>query len=138
MAKQLIDGAIEYADGTPATASQMAKDVSMFLAWASEPDSDDRKRVGLKWVIAVVAMVALTGYYKRFRCVVVYRRGLPRAAVYLLMATLMCGAAGACFCASLWCTVRGQHNCRCVSPPSFAGGRQLRTGESHTPRTRRS
>jgi len=68
MGKQLIDGAIEYADGTPATASQMAKDVSVFLAWASEPDSDERKRAGLKWIVAVAAMVALTGYYKRFRC----------------------------------------------------------------------
>ena len=67
MPKQLIDGALDYPDGTPATASQMAKDVSVFLAWASEPDSDDRKRAGLKWILGLTAMVALTGYYKRFR-----------------------------------------------------------------------
>ncbi len=38
MPKQLIDGAVDYPDGTPATESQMAKDVSVFLAWAAEPD----------------------------------------------------------------------------------------------------
>lgn len=43
MEVQLFDGKVEYADGTPATASQMAKDVSTFLAWAAEPEHDDRK-----------------------------------------------------------------------------------------------
>ena len=34
----LYDGSVEYEDGTPATASQMAKDVTTFLQWSSEPE----------------------------------------------------------------------------------------------------
>ncbi|NWZ98152.1 CY1 protein, partial [Nesospiza acunhae] len=34
--------------GTPATMSQIAKDVCTFLRWAAEPEHDHRKRMGLK------------------------------------------------------------------------------------------
>ena len=40
MPQPLMDGSIEYEDGTEATMSQMAKDVSVFLAWAAEPELD--------------------------------------------------------------------------------------------------
>lgn len=40
--------AIEYSDETPATASQLAKDVCTFLKWASEPEHDTRKQMALK------------------------------------------------------------------------------------------
>jgi ubiquinol-cytochrome c reductase cytochrome c1 subunit len=43
MGRQLQDGQVEYEDGTPATTSQMAKDISVFLAFASEPEHDFRK-----------------------------------------------------------------------------------------------
>jgi hypothetical protein len=33
----LFDGVVEYEDGTPATTSQMAKDVVEFLNWSAEP-----------------------------------------------------------------------------------------------------
>jgi ubiquinol-cytochrome c reductase cytochrome c1 subunit len=42
------DGLVEYEDGTPCTRSQMAKDVVVFLTWASEPTHDERKVLGLK------------------------------------------------------------------------------------------
>ena len=47
MGRVLFDDLVEYEDGTPATTSQMAKDVSTFLNWASEPEHDDRKKNGV-------------------------------------------------------------------------------------------
>jgi ubiquinol-cytochrome c reductase cytochrome c1 subunit len=67
MPKQLEDGQVDYEDGTPATETQMAKDVACFLQWAAEPEHDERKKGGLQFMIAIVAVLALTGYYKRFR-----------------------------------------------------------------------
>jgi len=67
MAQQIYDDGVEYEDGTPATASQMAHDVTVFLAWAAEPEHDDRKRMGFKWVVGLGLMFAITGWYKRFR-----------------------------------------------------------------------
>lgn len=51
MAQALYNEVIEYSDGTPATASQLAKDVSTFLKWAAEPEHDTRKL----WTIKVKA-----------------------------------------------------------------------------------
>jgi len=34
--------------GTPATASQLAKDVVTFLCWTAEPEGDERKRLWIK------------------------------------------------------------------------------------------
>jgi len=67
MAKQLVDGQVEYEDGTPGTETQMAKDVSAFLAWAAEPEHDERKRSGMQWLFAIGVGLVLSAYYKRFR-----------------------------------------------------------------------
>ena len=50
MPKMLMDGGAEYEDDTPATESQLAKDVVTFLSWAAEPEMDDRKLVS--WPLA--------------------------------------------------------------------------------------
>ena len=39
---------VTYADGTPATVDQMARDVVEFLAWAAEPKLEERKGMGIK------------------------------------------------------------------------------------------
>jgi ubiquinol-cytochrome c reductase cytochrome c1 subunit len=67
MPKMLNDGGVEYDDGTPATEAQQAKDVVTFLSWAAEPEMDERKLMGTKW-IAVLSLVFLTTvYYKRWK-----------------------------------------------------------------------
>ena len=43
------------------------KDIAAFLAWTAEPEHDDRKLSGLQWMFAIVAGLAITGFYKRFR-----------------------------------------------------------------------
>lgn len=48
MPQQLYDEGIEYKDGTPATLSQQAKDVSTFLRWTAEPYHDTRKLYAMK------------------------------------------------------------------------------------------
>ncbi len=59
------DGLIEYADGTPATISQMASDVTTFLAWTAEPELEDRKKLGVKVLIFLVLLTAMLLAVKR-------------------------------------------------------------------------
>jgi Cytochrome c1 len=51
MAPPLAEGLVTYSDGTPATVEQMAHDVVTFLAWVSEPELEERKRLGIKVLI---------------------------------------------------------------------------------------
>lgn len=67
MGRVLFDGLVEYEDGTPATTTQMAKDVTSFLNWAAEPEHDDRKRAGLKAVIILSSLWALSVWVKRWK-----------------------------------------------------------------------
>lgn len=55
----LSDDLIEYADGTPATVEQMAKDVSAFLMWAAEPKMIERKEAGVRNFLFLVVLAAL-------------------------------------------------------------------------------
>jgi ubiquinol-cytochrome c reductase cytochrome c1 subunit len=82
MGKQLVDDQVEYEDGTPATEGQMAKDIAAFLAWAAEPEHDDRKRGGLQWMVAIAAAIAITGFYKRFRWSIFKTRKISQTTKY--------------------------------------------------------
>ncbi|KAF8739143.1 Cytochrome C1 family, partial [Rhizoctonia solani] len=77
MARVLFDGLVEYDDGTPATTSQMAKDVVTFLSWAAEPEHDERKKMGLQAVILLSSMLAISVYIKRFKWSVIKTRKIP-------------------------------------------------------------
>jgi ubiquinol-cytochrome c reductase cytochrome c1 subunit len=67
MPKMLVDGGTDYDDGTAATEGQQAKDVTTFLAWAAEPEADERKLAGAKWVLVLAAVWATALYYKRWK-----------------------------------------------------------------------
>ena len=66
MARVLYDGLVEYEDGTPATSSQMAKDVVEFLNWAAEPEMDQRKKMGWATLTITAALFALSVWVKRY------------------------------------------------------------------------
>lgn len=58
MAQPLIDEGVEFADGTLATVSQQAEDVTAFLVWAAEPEMEARKQMGIS---ALLFLLVLTG-----------------------------------------------------------------------------
>jgi ubiquinol-cytochrome c reductase cytochrome c1 subunit len=65
MAQALYNEIIEYNDGTPATQSQLAKDVAVFLKWTSEPEHDIRKQMALKVLVIFTFFSAIAIYWKR-------------------------------------------------------------------------
>lgn len=67
MAQALYNEVLEYTDGTPATASQVAKDIGTFLKWTAEPEYDDRQRMMVKAFGIFIILTALSYYAKRFR-----------------------------------------------------------------------
>jgi ubiquinol-cytochrome c reductase cytochrome c1 subunit len=59
------DGQLTFADGTKATVPQMAHDVVTFLAWASEPNLDERHRMGAKVILFLVIAAGIFYAAKR-------------------------------------------------------------------------
>ncbi len=53
------DGQVTYADGTPATVDQMAKDASAFLMWAAEPKLENRHRAGIAVMVFLIIATVL-------------------------------------------------------------------------------
>lgn len=80
MAPPLYDGIIEYSDGTPATQSQLAKDVSTFLVWSSEPHHDKRKLYVLKGNVFLLTIIPILMYITRYRFISLRNRGIFRYA----------------------------------------------------------
>lgn len=66
MPQMLMEGAVDYDDDTPATASQMAKDVVEFLMWTASSEHDTRKIMTLKCIgIFLILMVSTFYIYRR-------------------------------------------------------------------------
>jgi len=61
----LHDNAVTYADGTKATAAQEAADVAAFLAWASDPNLNERHEIGLRAVLFLVFLTVIAIATKR-------------------------------------------------------------------------
>jgi len=74
MARVLYNELVEYEDGTPASASQMAKDVVEFLNWSAEPEMDQRKKMGLKVLAVTSVLFALSVWVKRYKWATVKTR----------------------------------------------------------------
>lgn len=70
MAPPISDEAVEYEpdwDGEDPGVGQIAKDVTCFLSWCSEPETDARKRLGMKCCFMWVFLGSALLYSKRFR-----------------------------------------------------------------------
>lgn len=65
MAPPLAAGAVAYEDGSPQTVEQYAKDVSTFLAWAAEPEMEQRKQMGVKVILFLVVFAGIMYAVKR-------------------------------------------------------------------------
>jgi ubiquinol-cytochrome c reductase cytochrome c1 subunit len=65
MPQVLSDGQIDYTDGTVSTVAQNAHDLVTFLAWAANPEMDQRKRLGPWVVLYFVLMAGATYLLKR-------------------------------------------------------------------------
>jgi ubiquinol-cytochrome c reductase cytochrome c1 subunit len=59
MAKPLLEDSVTYADGTEASESQMAMDVTTFLTWASEPHLEARHQIGFKVIMYLIVLTIL-------------------------------------------------------------------------------
>ncbi len=65
MPNVLNDGQVEFADGTRATVDQMARDVTTFLAWAAEPETERRRQMGVKILVFLAILGGLAYATKR-------------------------------------------------------------------------
>ncbi len=62
MPQPLYNDGVTYEDGTKATEKQMSEDVTTFLSWASEPEMENRKRLGVT-VISFLIVFSILAYF---------------------------------------------------------------------------
>ncbi len=65
MAQPLYGDDVEFADGTAATIEQQSRDLVTFLAWAAEPELEERKQMGVKVLLFLIVFTLLMYAVKR-------------------------------------------------------------------------
>jgi len=65
MPKQISDGLVTFADGSPNDAASISKDVTAFLHWAAEPKLEARHSTGLKVTLYALIFAVLAFLAKR-------------------------------------------------------------------------
>ena len=65
MPQPIFDEQVSYEDGAPETIDQYSRDVTAFLAWASEPHMETRKRMGFNVMVFLALFGALVYLTKR-------------------------------------------------------------------------
>lgn len=65
MGPPLAEGAVTYTDGTTASTEQMSRDVAVFLTWAAEPVTEERKRIGFGVLVFLAVTTVLFYLVKR-------------------------------------------------------------------------
>jgi ubiquinol-cytochrome c reductase cytochrome c1 subunit len=65
MRPPVLDGQIEYTDGSPQTVEQYTRDVAAFLMWAAEPHLEARKRIGFQVMIFLIVFAGLLYFTKK-------------------------------------------------------------------------
>ena len=65
MPQPLYEDGVEYLDGTKASKDQMATDVTTFLAWASEPELEERKQLGVTVILFLIVFSILSYFSMR-------------------------------------------------------------------------
>jgi ubiquinol-cytochrome c reductase cytochrome c1 subunit len=65
MPQMLHGGEVSFADGSPNSAADEAHDVVTFLSYISEPEMEQRKRIGVRMVLFLMVLTGLTYAVKR-------------------------------------------------------------------------
>ena len=65
MPQPLTDGRVTYSDGTPTTTDQEARDVVTFLYWTSNPETAERKAMGVRVILFLILLTGVTYAVKR-------------------------------------------------------------------------
>jgi ubiquinol-cytochrome c reductase cytochrome c1 subunit len=65
MPQPLQDGRVTFTDGTPDTTDQEARDVVTFLYWAANPETVERKQMGVRIILFLVLLTGVTYAVKR-------------------------------------------------------------------------